>query len=390
MKGLCVVISLISVLIVFPVLADETGDGPGHVGGNPLDSRSDASSKDAPTDGDDKPSEGAESAEDENSGADEGQKDGSTTLDLSPSSFTYPTLAHRELGQPVVDTVGQPKVWPHKLPVWGKKITSMGIDLPDPYGVSLIGTYVSQDIVVEDLRVSFDDGQTYQPFPWVQFPDSSVASYSFETKVDAWILPFMNLYAIAGYVDGDGDVPIGLPVEPLLDTLGFGVLCPDNILRPDFCDDVVLIDVQTDFSGYNVGVGTVLAMGWKSWYAAFPITYVWSEMSNLEQTIGTLTVETLFGHTFELRGEMKIEAFIGASYLDANHEITDTYSIPLSDLSAILDDVDIDYKVLQSNTDKWAFVAGGQFQFSKEWAMQCQIAYASGRQQYTLSGVRRW
>jgi hypothetical protein len=336
---------------------------------------------------------GEKNAEEEAGGEDE-EKAGDEkdpAIPLGPSSFTYATLGDRQLGQPVVDVVGRKKVWPHKLPIFGQKVLDLGIDFPNPYGISVIGTYLSQDLEISNLRVSFDEGQTYQPFDWVQFPGSEASNYTVETKIDAWLFPFMNLFAIAGYVDGTGVVPVGLPVEPLLDTLGHGHLCPDSgPLRPEFCNDVILFDALPDYSGYNVGIGTVLAMGWKGFYVAVPITYVWSDLSNLEQIVGTLTVETLLGHTFKLGGGMLIEGFIGGMYLDAASTITNTVTLPLSGIDPSLSDVDLPYKIDEYNKDKWNYIVGGQFQFSQKWAMQCQIGFGGSRQQYTLTGVYRW
>jgi hypothetical protein len=382
MRSLVIVLSLLFAVVVFPVQAGETGAGLPTQGESLIDSGNEATSQESPAPSDDPPADRAEPAGGEKAAEDGADHEEDPAITLIPSSFTYPTLSDRDLGQPVVNAAGQKKVWPHTLPVWGQKVLDLGIDFPDPYGVSMIGTYLSQEVEISDLRVSFDDGQTYQPFDWVQFPGSEVSTYSFETKIDAWLFPFMNLFALAGYVDGTGVVPVGLPVEPLLDTLGHGHLCPDSgPFRPDFCDDVILFDALPDYYGYNVGLGTVLAMGWKGFYVAVPITYVWSDMSNLEQTVETLTVETLIGHTFKLGGGM---------YLDAATNITNTTTLPLSEIDPSLDDVDIDYKIDEVNKDKWNYIVGGQFQFSEHWAMQCQIGFGGSRQQYTLTGVYRW
>jgi hypothetical protein len=389
-RSLAITLLLLGATAVIPAHAEEDEAGAPLPGDLPLSSGSEATSQESPAPGDDPPSEGAGPPDGEKAAVEGADHEEDPAITLIPSSFTYPTLADRDLGQPVVNAAGQKKVWPHKLPVWGQKVLDLGIEFPDPYGVSMIGTYLSQEVEISDLRVSFDDGQTYQPFDWVQFPGSEVSTYSFETKIDAWLFPFMNLFALAGYVDGTGVVPVGLPVEPLLDTLGHGHLCPDGPLRPDFCNDVILFDALPDFYGYNVGLGTVLAMGWKGFYVAVPITYVWSDMSNLEQTVETLTVETLIGHTFKLGGGMLIEAFIGGMYLDAATNITNTITLPLSEIDPSLDDVDLDYKIDEVNKDKWNYIVGGQFQFSEHWAMQCQIGFGGSRQQYTLTGVYRW
>jgi hypothetical protein len=341
--------------------------------------------------GDDQPANPTETAEDDAPAEDEADDEQAPAISVNPASFTYPTLAHRDLGQPVVDVAGSKKTWPHKLPVWGQKVLDLGIDFPNPYGVSVIGTYLSQQLEINNLKVSFDDGQTYDPFDWVQFPGSRNSTYSVETKIDAWLFPFMNVFAIAGYVNGSGSVPVGLPVEPLLDTLGHGHLCPDSgPLRPGFCDDIVMLDALPEYYGYNAGVGTVLAMGWKGFYVAVPMSYIYSDMSNLEYSVGALTVETLIGHTFKMGGGRLFEVFIGGNYLNTTNTIVNTFTLPLSEVDGTVDDVVIHYEIDETNTDKWNYVVGGQFQFNKSWNIQCQIGFGGTRDQYTLSGVYRW
>ena len=291
----------------------------------------------------------------------------------------------------MLDDKGKKKVWPHKLPVWGQKILDLGVDFPDPYGVSVIGTYLNQDLEISDLKVSFDDGQSYQPFDWVQFPGGGNTTYSVETKIDAWILPFLNVFALAGYVNGTGNVPVGLPIEPLLDTLGHGHLCPDSgPFRPQFCDDVIMLDALPDYYGYNAGIGAVLAMGWKGFFVTFPISYIYSDMSNLEYTVTALNRETLIGHTFNMGSGMLMEIYIGGNYLNTTNSITNVFNLPLSEVDGTLDDIDIQYQIDETNTVKWNYVVGGQFQFNQRWSLQCQIGFGGAREQYTLGGVYRW
>jgi len=95
----------------------------------------------------------------------------STTGGASDSSgptqtTTYPTLGDRKHGEHVIDDNGDEKIWPHKLPFLGQKVISLGYDLPEPYGISVVVTELEQTLQISNLRVSTGD----KSGPYVQTP----------------------------------------------------------------------------------------------------------------------------------------------------------------------------------------------------------------------------
>ena len=151
-----------------------------------------------------------------------------------------------------------------------------------------------------------------------------------------------------------------------------------------------MLDALPDYYGYNAGIGAVLAMGWKGFFVTFPLSYIYSDMSNLEYTVTALNLETLIGHTFKMGSGMLMEIYIGGNYLNTTNSITNVFNLPLSEVDGTLDDIDIQYQIDETNTVKWNYVVGGQFQFSKAWSLQAQIGFGGAREQYTLAGVYRW
>jgi hypothetical protein len=323
--------------------------------------------------------------------------DDASGVDKPPPTRNYPTLGHRELGEHVKEPDGTKKIWPHALPIFGQKVLDLGVDFPRPYGVSLIGSAVRQEVLLSDLRVSLTgpEGPFRSTSDFVSFSPTEPEAIALEAKFDFWLFPFMNVYGILGAVKGEATVPITVGVEGALDFLGLGGLCPDNppipALRPDFCDQSVNGEANPKYDGINYGIGTILAMGWKHYFVTVPITYVYSDLDILQSTIETLSVEILFGRTFDLRPpEHQLEIFVGGSYLDASFDITNSVVLPLSDADPSLSDVRVDYKIEEENADKWNFVVGGQYQFSKRWAIQGQVGFLGSRQQLTFGGVFRF
>ncbi len=330
------------------------------------------------------------------------QDDSSTSGDSSdgggpPQTHQFATLGDRERGEHVLDDAGNKKIWPHRLPFLGQKVISLGYDLPDPYGVSLIGSYIDQSLQISNLRVSTGDasGPYVSVDDFVSFGQSEAEALAIEAKFDFWLFPFMNVFFVVGKMDGDAIVPLEVGVEGALDFLGRGAVCPDNppipSLRPDFCDESIPITAKPKYTGTNCGIGPILAGGWRHYFVAIPLTYVYSDLSNLSDNIKTFNAEILVGRTFDLQHpDRQLEVFIGGDYLDAEQEISNSVILPLSDIDPSLPDQTIFYEIHEVNTDKWNYIVGGNFQLSKKWSFATQIGFGGSRDQLTFTGSYRW
>jgi hypothetical protein len=190
-------------------------------------------------------------------------------------------------------------------------------------------------------------------------------------------------------------VPLSVGVEGALDFLGLGALCPDNpripSLRPGFCDDAIPITAYPEYDGTNLGVGIVLAGGWRQYFVAVPLTYVYSDLSNLKDNIKTFNGEILLGRAFKMKHpDRQFEIFIGGNYLDATQEIHNSIILPLSDIDPSLPDPEIFYEIHEDNTDKWNYIFGGNFQLDKSWDLAFQVGFGGSRDQATLNANYRW
>jgi len=319
--------------------------------------------------------------------------------DGPPATLSYATLGDREHGEHVKDEHGNEKIWPHKLPFLGQKVISLGYDLPNPYGVAVIGSYIEQSLQISNLRVSTSgtaDGPYVSVNDFVTFGQSAAEALAVEAKIDVWLWPFLNVFVVAGeLVEGEAVVPLTVGVEGALDFLGLGGICPDNppipSLRPDFCDQSVPITAEPEYDGQNVGVGIVLAGGWRHYFVAIPLTYVYSDLSNLKNNIKTFNGEILIGRTFDMKHpDRQFQMFIGGNYLDAEQEISNSVILPLSDLDPSLPDPEIFYEIHEVNTDKWNYIVGGQFQINREWDLAFQVGFGGSRDQATLNATYRW
>jgi hypothetical protein len=109
----------------------------------------------------------------------------------------------------------EPKRWSSFLPILGEEATKRGIELPLPFGAGAVYYHLSRDIKITDVRVGRNGN-----------PPTSVSSFAqlaaradvdnVNVKVDAWILPFVNLYLIAGYIWNSSTTTIDVSLPPLI------------------------------------------------------------------------------------------------------------------------------------------------------------------------------
>ena len=302
----------------------------------------------------------------------------------------YPTLEDRDLGQPFESPDPERRVWKRALPFLAQKVIDLGFDLPNPYGVSLIGARIRQDLVLDGLEVAIDGGER-EPIDWVDFGQPSAEQSTVQAKADAWIFPFMNLYAIAGRIDGKANLQLGVPGDELLGFLGLGALCNPPIGQPiEICRRTLTTDARLSYNGNNVGVGINLAMGWDRFFVTIPMTYVWSDVNLVDTTIEALNISPRLGVTGDV-GEMGvIAAFIGATYLDADIDLTGSFSFDTSGVPGLGDSTTLDFKINQRNKDKWNYLVGANWDISRHWSVMVEAGVGGSRENLITGFTYRW
>jgi len=302
----------------------------------------------------------------------------------------YPTLEDRNLGQPFESPDPERRVWKHALPFLAQKVIDIGFDLPNPYGAALVAARIRQDLALDALEVSIGGGDL-QPIDWVDFGQPSAEQSTVQAKMDAWVFPFMNVYAIAGAIEGRANLELGVPGDELLGFLGLGALCNPPIGQPiDICRRTLTTEAKLKYHGNNVGVGINLAMGWDRFFVTMPVTYVWSDVNLVDTTIEAFNASPRIGVTGDV-GEMGvIAAFVGATYLDANIDLTGSFSFDTSGVPGLGDTSTLDFKVNQRNKDKWNYLVGANWDISKHWNVMIEAGVGGSRENLITGFNYRW
>jgi hypothetical protein len=285
--------------------------------------------------------------------------------------------------------------WNHKLPFMAQQAIDRGFKLPNPYGFSGIYSRTKQNISLSNLRISFgsDPNAPKTPVPFVTFQQAKTDARAWEAKPDAWILPFLNAYLISGRVDGEALIPIIVPGEGALKALlpTLGALCdkPAGFPgRPDGCDKVFVILDHSHYTGTNYGLGVTFAAGWKNFFAAIPISYVWSDLSNTSTRVTALNASGRVGYSIQPKRTGMLSFYTGASYLNTKQDVEGIFLFETG--VPEIGEIEVNYKITEQGTKPWNYLVGFNWTLTPNWWVQAEVGFGGDRKDYITSLSYRW
>jgi hypothetical protein len=143
------------------------------------------------------------------------------------------------------------------LPLLAEEATKRGIELPLPFGAGLVYYHLDRDIQISDVRIGANGAPPTSVSQFAQLSSSSNVDNE-NLKLDAWLLPFLNLYAVVGYVKNHSDTRIDVTLPPLL---------PGGPTRRH------TLTVPTDIEGSVGGVGLTLAGGYGPYFMTYDVNF---------------------------------------------------------------------------------------------------------------------
>jgi hypothetical protein len=252
-----------------------------------------------------------------------------------------------------------------------------------PYGAGLIYAINEQDQLLTELQVGIN-GRDKVPMEFVSFDRALTTTDSLNAKIDAWIFPFLNLYATYGPLEGDAAIDILLDGDLMLEHMG--VDCT-GIVRPRLCDrlegQTFLLPIHTTPGGTSWGLGGVLAGGWKGWFVTIPFNYSRVDLGpTLTEGSPIVTVTPRFGRNFVL-GEMgNFALFAGGNYLKSELDVSGTYRIPVED-----QELTFDYALKQKNKDAWNLLFGFNWDLNKQFSWNMEYDGFIGSREAFIASV---
>ncbi|TCM61814.1 hypothetical protein EC844_12732 [Acinetobacter calcoaceticus] len=272
------------------------------------------------------------------------------------------------------------------LPIWGNEARAKGYDLPQPFGIAYNYMNLKQDIVVDGIGFIMPKNPLIEKGLKIQAGHTEQKSESHMLKLDAWILPFMNVYGLYGTTKGTsyttlagGSLKLGLRPKPLpIEGMPFNL----------------------EFEGKTYGVGTTLAGGYKNMFATVDINYTKSDLDILDGDIKALMVTPRVGYSFELpalidgQANSKLQLWTGAMYQDVTQSFRGNIneldlSPALKGMLNVLNDPDMKFSVDQHLAHKWNGLVGARLDVTPHFSLTTEVGFNT-RKSYLISGEFRF
>jgi hypothetical protein len=240
----------------------------------------------------------------------------------------------------------------------GKSLAA-GVELPLSLGVSANVFFMEQDMAAQSI--SLDIPPLALPTGLVELPPGLPATAdklesratSTTAKLDAWLLPFLNVYGVAGYVDGE-TVASGFSVNGLPPAMA-------SLLPSSF---------SIAYSGPIYGAGITLAAGYNHYFALLDANYTESDLDIGESTIEAFVVSPRIGITGNLGG-LEGSLYVGAMYQDIDENQNGTVNFPVMGQA-----VPVGYRVISEAENKWNYLVGANLKASESWNYGIEVGFS--------------
>jgi hypothetical protein len=200
-----------------------------------------------------------------------------------------------------------------------------------PYGVGVTWYGQKQDYTLDDLTFAVPGG-----FPPVGQLHTENRSHAISVRPNLWLLPFLQLYGLAGHVVSDTTV--------------------SNV--------PLLGQVDSRNTGTYYGAGAVLACGKNNWFASVDVNYTYADMSGVDNSQRTLTVQPQVGRNFG-----RLAVWLGAMYQDTEEITSGTFA--LTGLG------EVPYRVKLKTAVPWNARIGAQWNFNRHVGLVAEAGLGS-------------
>jgi hypothetical protein len=183
--------------------------------------------------------------------------------------------------------------YPWHLPILGDKVRQLGFDIPYPNGIMVNYVVGSQYITLDNLEVGLDRDNLTNVDGIARFEHLRADVNVINFRYDVWLFPFLNVYALGGYVNSVTDVKLALPFSA---------------------------DFKAHSKGPMVGWGIAAAAGFGPIFVSGDFNMAWTFMPQLEGPSVAKVYDLRAGHSFSFknRKSSSLSIMIGAQHLKLN------------------------------------------------------------------------
>ena len=207
-----------------------------------------------------------------------------------------------------------------------------GLEMPLPWGMGVTMYNQIQDYDIVSLQASvagLDLGQ----LPALEV-DNETSSY--HLKLDHWVLPFLNVFALYGEVEGKTTVD--------LRGIDLGVPLP-------------LGSLTVEYDGTMYGGGATLAGGGKRWFSSLTYNYTETDLEVSNSSVTAWVLLPKIGWHWGTRGAV----WVGGMYQDAEEKHEGVFDIPY--LGEVPFSVDLEEQ------EQWSYLLGASAKLGEHWVL---------------------
>ena len=232
--------------------------------------------------------------------------------------------------------------------------------LPRTWGIGVDYFDMSQPYQIDSLSLDLPPLAALIPDPSILPIDNEIEHI--DLKVDVWVAPFLNVFAIYGQVDGTTRINLGV--------LGLPLPPETNSLAVNYDGDVY-------------GGGVVLAIGGDRWFASLTGTFTETSLSgDFSSSVETTAIQPRIGLRFGDHTDM----WIGGYSIDTEERHSGTISLDLGPFVPIPAD-DVAFAVDLSQDEDFNFSFGAHFMFSDAW--EATVEVGAGDRNTMLANITR-
>lgn len=261
------------------------------------------------------------------------------------------------------------------LPIWGVEAEARGFTLPAPFGIAITAYSAEQPVNIEDLRLGRAGAPPVSVSNVLQIDRVDTTQQNVSAKFDVLVLPFLDVYGIAGYTEGSTRGVIQVPGDA-----GLGFIEPRQL------------QLDAEFGGPTYGAGITLQGGkpvGKDDALMAIVVVDWNRTrTELEFDNDALIAETtpeasVFSARLGLHGTVG-STMTGAVWIGAMHQ-----SIQQT-VAGSVSDTEIQFAVQQSPTRPWNTLVGALLELGDEGGYVLVEGGLGARKSVLLSAVYRF
>lgn len=234
----------------------------------------------------------------------------------------------------------------HKLPLMRSWFEEKGIDLPLPYGVSTNFIFMERDIEITDVRVQFGNRPPESISDRADFEVSNTTIIP-AFRFDAWLLPFLNVYAMGGKGFTDTSLSTVIQIKPPL-------------------GDPIEVELNQDqkVNGAMFGLGTTMVFGGDAWFVMLDANYAKVDIKEFDEGIGAWLYSGRAGwHGVSAWGPARVWA--GLMYMDSGRTLKLSEDLPVIGSTFI----EVDQQPLNPTTIQF----GASVTINKHWDVLLEL-----------------